>query len=145
MEKRKNNIKVLDEISKGCSMGIDALNDILDKADDNKFKELLEKHKEQYDEISDRINDLYENYSDEEPDETNAMEKTMTWSGIQMRTMTDSSTSKLAELLLQGNNMGIIEGRRIYNNDEMDDDVKKILNDFIKMQEKAVEELKEYL
>ena len=145
MEKRKNNIKVLDEISKGCSMGIDALNDILDKADDNKFKELLEKHKEQYDEISDIINDLYENYSDEEPDETNAMEKTMTWSGIQMRTMTDSSTSKLAELLLQGNNMGIIEGRRIYNNDEMDDDVKKILNDFIKMQEKAVEELKEYL
>lgn len=145
MEKKKNNIKVLDEISKGCSMGIDALDDILNKVEDNKFRELLEKHKEQYDEISDRIEDLYENYSDEEPDETNAMEKTMTWSGIQMRTMTDSSTSKLAELLLQGNNMGIIEGRRIYNNDEMDDDVKKILNDFIKMQEKAVEELKEYL
>ena len=86
-----------------------------------------------------------ENYSDDEPDETNAMEKTMTWSGIQMRTMTDNSTSKLAELLLQGNNMGIIEGRRLYNNNEMDKDVKEVLNDFIKMQEDAVEELKEYL
>ena len=69
----------------------------------------------------------------------------MTWSGIQMRTMTDNSTSKLAELLLQGNNMGIIEGRRLYNNNEMDKDVKEVLNDFIKMQEDAVEELKEYL
>lgn len=141
----KNNIKVLDEISKGCSMGLDALNDILEKVENDKFKELLEKHKDQYDEISNRIEDLYENYSDEEPDETNVMEKTMTWSGIQMRTMTDSSTSKLAELLLQGNNMGIIEGRRLYNNNEMDKDVKDLLNDFIKMQEKAVEELKEYL
>ena len=45
MEKKKNNIKVLDEISKGCSMGIDALDDILNKVEDNKFRELLEKHK----------------------------------------------------------------------------------------------------
>ena len=40
--KNKNNIKVLDEISKGCSMGIDAIKDILEKAEDNKFKELLD-------------------------------------------------------------------------------------------------------
>lgn len=142
---KENNINVLDEISKGCSMGENALKDIMDKADDNDFKNLLKKHLEQYETISNKIEDLYDEYSDDEPHELNVMEKTMTWYGIQMRTMTDSSTSKLAELLMQGNNMGIIEGRRLLNNKEMSKDIEKVTDEFVKMQEKAVEELKEYL
>ena len=142
---KENNINVLDEISKGCSMGENALKDIMDKADDNDFKKLLKKHLEQYETISNKIEDLYDEYSDDEPHELNVMEKTMTWYGIQMRTITDSSTSKLAELLMQGNNMGIIEGRRLLNNKEMSKDIEKVTDEFVKMQEKAVEELKEYL
>lgn len=42
----------------------------------------------------------------------------MTWYGIQMKTMNDDSTSKLSELLMQGTNMGIIEGRRLLNQNE---------------------------
>ena len=142
---KENNINILDEISKGCSMGENALKDIMEKADDNDFKKLLKKHLEQYEAISKKIEDLYDEYSDDEPHELNVMEKTMTWYGIQMRTMTDSSTSKLAELLMQGNNMGIIEGRRLLNNKEMDKDIEKVTDEFVRMQEKAVEELKEYL
>lgn len=42
----------------------------------------------------------------------------MTWYGIQMKTMNDDSTLKLSELLMQGTNMGIIEGRRLLNQNE---------------------------
>ena len=142
---KENNINVLDEISKGCSMGKNALKDIMEKAEDNDFKNLLRKHLEQYKTISKKIEELYNDYSDDEPHELNVMEKTMTWYGIQMRTMTDSSTSKLAELLMQGNNMGIIEGRKLLNNKEMSKDIEKVTDEFVRMQEKAVEELKEYL
>jgi len=142
---KENNINVLDEISKGCSMGENALKDIMEKAEDNDFKNLLRKHLEQYKTISKKIDDLYNDYSDDEPHELNVMEKTMTWYGIQMRTMTDSSTSKLAELLMQGTNMGIIEGRKLLNNKEMSKDIEKVTDEFVRMQEKAVEELKEYL
>ena len=63
-----------------------------------------------------------------------------------MRTMTDDTTSKLSELLMQGTNMGIIEGRRLINqNNNADPDVKNILNDFVSMQEDSVETLKQYL
>ena len=63
-----------------------------------------------------------------------------------MKTMSDKSNSKLSELLLQGTNMGIIEGRRLLNNNpSMDTDVKQILNDFVVMQEDSVETLKKYL
>lgn len=67
----------------------------------------------------------------------------MTWYGIQMRTITDDTTSKLSELLMQGTNMGIIEGRRLINqNNNISPDVKHILNDFVVMQEDSVETLK---
>ena len=64
----------------------------------------------------------------------------------QMKTITDDSTSKLSELLMQGTNMGIIEGRRLLNeNEHAAPDVKAILNDFVVMQEDSVETLKQYL
>ena len=42
--KEENNIKVLDEVNKGCTMGMDSLKDILDKAEGKSFKETLERH-----------------------------------------------------------------------------------------------------
>ena len=99
-----------------------------------------------YKDISNRVNNLYDNYSSKEPHETNAMNKMMTWYGIQMKTMVDDTTSKLSELLMQGTNMGIIEGRRLLNqNQNIEPDVKDILNDFVVMQEDSVETLKKYL
>ena len=99
-----------------------------------------------YKDISNRVNNLYDNYSSKEPHETNAMNKMMTWYGIQMKTMVDDTTSKLSELLMQGTNMGIIEGRRLLNqNQNIEPDVKNILNDFVVMQEDSVETLKKYL
>ena len=112
-----------------------------------KFKILiLNVEKNKYEKISERVNDLYANYSQKDPHETNTMEKIMTWYGIQMNTIKDNSTSKLSELLMQGTNMGIIEGRRLINhNSNVGQDVKNILNDFVVMQEDSVETLKKYL
>ena len=63
-----------------------------------------------------------------------------------MKIMNDDSTSKLSELLMQGTNMGIIEGRRLLNqNENAATDVKNILNDFVVMQEDSVETFKKYL
>ena len=52
---------------------------------------------------------------------------------------------KLAELLLQGTNMGIIEGRRLLNNKSGDEKVDKLVEEYVNMQEKFVEILKKYL
>lgn len=69
----------------------------------------------------------------------------MTWSGVNMKTLTDHSNSKIAELLLQGTNMGIIEGRKILNNKKLNEEVSNIIDEYVNMQEKCVETLKEYL
>ena len=140
------NLNILDEVNKGASMGMDAISYVSEKVVDNDFKEVLNTEYNKYKDISNRVNNLYDNYSNKEPHETNAMNKMMTWYGIQMKTMVDDTTSKLSELLMQGTNMGIIEGRRLLNqNQNIETDVKNILNDFVVMQEDSVETLKKYL
>lgn len=140
------NLNILDEVNKGATMGMDAISYVNEKASDNDFKKVLDTEYKKYQKISERVNNLYDRYSDKEPHETNAMNKMMTWYGIQMRTMMDDTTSKLSELLMQGTNMGIIEGRRLMNEHQnAAPDVKSILNDFVVMQEDSVETLKKYL
>lgn len=145
-EKNKINKDVLDELNKGCVMGMDAIRDILDKVEDKKFKKVLEKEFDKYKDIHHRILKKYEDYSKEEPTTTNIINKTMTSIMTEMKLMKDNSNSKIAELLSQGTNIGIIEGKKLLNHKEkIDKTVEKILKDFIEMQEESIEIYKEYL
>ena len=144
-DKMEENINALDELNKGATMGMDAIKFVLEKAEDEEFKKTLELEYNKYKDISRRTTNLYDEYSDDEPHETNSMNKAMTWMGIEMRTINDSSTSKLAELLLQGTNMGIIEGRKLLNNKQMDKEVSDLVQEFVTMQEDSVEKLKTFL
>lgn len=140
------NVKVLNEVNKGTTMGMDAISYVASKVGDPKFQQVLDVEYGKYKKIYNRVDEIYSQYSNEEPQKTNTMNKMMTWYGVQMNTLTDKSNSNISELLLQGTNMGIIEGRRLLNNNpSVDPEVKQILNDFVVMQEDSVETLKKYL
>lgn len=140
------NVKVLDEVNKGATMGMDAIHYVSNKVGDEKFKKVLNVEYNKYQEITNKVNNIYSQYAQKEPHETNAMTKMMTWYGVNLKTMNDQSNSKISELLMQGTNMGIIEGRRLLNNNpSIDKQVEQILNDFVVMQEDSVETLKKYL
>ena len=141
----ENEMNVLDELNKGACMGMDAIHFILDKVEDEQLKQVLNNQYKKYEDISNQICKLYPKYSDKEPHETNAVNKVLTWYGVEMKTLMDNSSSKIAELLLQGTNMGIIEGRKILNNKELDSQVHKIAQEYVDMQEYAVEKLKQFL
>lgn len=145
--KKENEVNVLDELNKGACMGKDAIHYIMDKVEDSELKKELNRQYHKYNEINKKIKEIYPEYaeSDEEPHDTSKMNKTMTWWGIEMKTMKDDSTSKLAELLMQGTNMGIIEGRRLLNNNDTDKETHKLIQEYVSMQEEAVEKLKEFL
>ena len=70
----------------------------------------------------------------------------MSWTGVQMNTLTDKSNSHIAELMSQGNLMGMIEAQKLLNHSpEMEPEIKNILNEFIQMQHNNIEQLKQYL
>lgn len=141
---KENEINVLDELSKGACMGMDAIEFIMDKVNDKALKKELEHQYKEYEKTKEKINKIYPD-KDKKPHETNAMNKAMTWYGIEMKTMLDDSTSKIAELLLQGTNMGIIEGRKLLNNNELDENIHSLIQEYVDMQEQAVEKLKRFL
>ena len=141
----KEDINALDEIHKGAYMGMDAVNFVLDKVESKELEDVLHKQHNQYKDIARRIEDIYPKYNDGEPHKTSMMNKAMTWYGIEMKTMTDKSDSKIAELLLNGVNMGIIEGRKILNKKNLNKEVDEIVSTYVEMQETAVEVLKDYL
>ena len=139
------NLEVLKEVCKGVKMGMDALSYVLDKVEDENFEKILKHEYSMYNNILDKVDDAYSNY-DELPGDANFKDKAMLWYGIQINTIKDTSNSKIAELLVQGTNMGIIEGRRLLNHNKgLDTDVDKLLNDFVNFQEESVEKLKAFL
>ncbi len=146
MKKDENEINVLDELNKGACMGMDAIHFILEKVENKDLKEELNHQYSQYKEIKEKIGHLYPEYNKEdEPHKTSPLNKVMTWYGIEMKTMMNESTSKIAELLLQGTNMGIIEGRKLLNHKETDATVHELVQEYVAMQERAVEKLKTFL
>ncbi len=138
-------INVLDELCKGASMGIDAISFIMDKVDEKNLKKELKNQLNKYNDIKDEIFTLYPDYSDKSPHETSTLNKIFTWYGISIKTTMDDSTSKIAELLIKGTNMGIIEGRKLLNHKDTDKKIENLINKYVKMQEEAVEKLKEFL
>lgn len=139
------NIKVLDDIYKGAEMGSSAVDTILEKIDDEALKIEAEYEKECYKEIESKIEKIYPKYNNDKPREASPIVKAFSWAGIEFKTLTDKTNSKIAEILLNGFNMGVIDGRKMLNNNIIEDDVKEIVNSYVDMQEKAIERLKKIL
>ena len=136
---------ILNEVNKGIKMGMDSISTISEKVGDKNFKDDLLFQYDKYNEILNRVNSELKNY-DDFPKEVPPVQKTMGYMEIQMSTITDKSNSHIAEMLLKGTNMGIIEGVKLKNrNPDVDATISSILDDFIKFQENTVEKLKTYL
>lgn len=140
-----DDLQILKEVNQNSKMGMDSLTTVIKKANDNEFKNLLNTQHDEYQNIFDRTQELLIQ-NDEGIEDTPPMQKAMSWMGIQMNTLTDTSDSKLSELLIQGNDMGIVKGTKLLNNYSfMNNEIKNILSDFVRLQEKNIDDLKKYL
>ncbi|MGN1012236.1 MAG: hypothetical protein ACI4ON_00175 [Clostridia bacterium] len=138
-------IEILKEINKNSKIGIDGINFILEKAIDNDFKNMLYSQKDEYQNIYDRSKNLLLQ-NNEYLENTQTLQKAMSWIGIQMSTLTNATDSKLAEILIQGNDMGIIKGTKLLNSLPFKTNgIRNLLNDFVELQQENIEELKKYL
>ena len=136
---------ILNELNKGIKMGMDSISNVSEKVQDDRFKQDLKYQYDEYNKILNEVNNSLTDY-DDFPKELNPMQKAIGWMGIEMNTLADKSNSKIAEMMIQGTNMGIIEGVKLLNqNPEADIEVKNVLNKFVKFQENTVEQLKKYL
>ena len=145
MNTTEENKKVLNEIHKGLVMGMESLSVIEPKISSDEFRRLINSQYNEYADILLNVNSNLEEYNVKGED-TSPMQKVMGWSSIQMSTLMDDSDSKISDMLIRGTTMGIIEGRKMLNNnDNINKDVKDILYTFVSNLEHDVEKLKEWL
>lgn len=140
-----DDLTILNEIHKGVCMGKDSISMVSEKSSDENFKDELSYQYNKYEETEERVNQKFEEIG-EIPDDTPMGQKIMGWSGIQFNTIKDKSNSQLSELLIQGYDMGIIKGVKLFNQSpEASKEVKDILNGFIAFQENSIDRLKKFL
>lgn len=139
------NLTILNEISKAAKMGMDSINYVSEKTEDQELKENLSTQYSGYGKIVDQVNTQFEGYG-EIPDDSELKSKMMVWTGIQFNTMADKSSSHIAEIMIQGTTMGIIECQKLINhNPQAEENVKNILNNFMTFQQNSTEKMKEFL
>ena len=101
-------VELLNYIYQNSQMGTVTIKQLLDIVKDTGFERQLQSQYDEYKKINDSAKKLLnENGHDEKG--INAFEKMRTYLMINMQTLSDKSTSHIAEMMIIGSNMGVID------------------------------------
>ena len=110
----RNETTLLQEVYKGAVMGSDALNQILPKVENAGLKGDLQTQLQQYQgtaaEAERQLKAL-----NKCPQPLPGVEKAMLWGAVQGQTLLNRETSHLAEMVIQGSSMGIVNLTKALN------------------------------
>lgn len=140
------NAELLNFVYQNSQMGVDTLQQLIEISDDISFKGFLEKQLTGYEEFHKRARQmLNQNGYDEKG--LNAFEKIRTYLMVNVQTVSDNSASHIASMLINGSTMGIIDAvKKLHQYAEnVEKDIKKLMEDLQKFEEKNIEKLKEFL
>jgi len=144
----KEENELLQYIYQTTTMGKSSLKNLLEALNDkdNKIKKIIEKYLDEYEKYYSESEKLL-NENNIKPKNKGPMIEMMNKMGINMNVMKDNSDSKMAEMIMQGLTMGIIEMEKKIKDykGEVDKDVIKLAKNVLKFQEKSLEEIKKYL
>ena len=138
---------MLDEMYRNVKMGADSIVNIMPKVSDKALREELTAQLEKYGSFSHKIEQIL--YGDgSAPKEEGVMTKLGAKMGMAMNTMMDSTTSHLAEMIIEGATMGVTNMTRLLRENENNPCSEEILDlakDIIKYEESTIENMKKYL
>lgn len=121
-------IAVLNEISKACQLAMSNIAYLSSRISNKDMKKDLVAIYSQYANILLQVDQHFEKYGEIPENVPNSL-KTMGIYGIKINTKFDRSNSKIAEIMIQGENMGIIKSQKILNNNL---DIQKSTCDLLK-------------
>lgn len=142
---RKQEVNVYKEIQRNTEMAMRAIDTITDKVYDEHLALQISKQSLKYAEIRNQAYDkLLE--AKAEPYKSSYMENLMLTGAIQYNTLLNTSTSRIAELMIKGSNMGVLEMNKVLNHNEgADAQSVALANRLIDFEAKNIERLKKYL
>lgn len=102
------NTEFLNYIYQNSKMGADASKHVMKAAASKEVRDHLQFFINDYEEINTKARDMLNHTGNEEKD-IGTIQKIMSYAAIEVKTMTDNSPCHIAEMMMQGNTMGIID------------------------------------
>ena len=137
--------KLLQNIVENARMGEDACDQLLSKAEDEAIRQELMTERQHYAAASQAAEKKLTQMG-VYPQPKGPMARMGMWMGMQFNTMTDRSAAHIADITLQGANMGIVELTKALNSlPDADAEAQGIANGLIVKQQEAIERLKPFL
>ena len=149
MKKETNaaTLSLLEAMYKNVRMGADSILDIMPKVANEKLRAELTSELERYGEFSKEIENAFLDAGEKVKDE-GMLAKIGTKMSVAMNTMIDSTTSHIAEMMIQGGTMGITDATKLlreYENTSCSEEALDLARHIIQYEEETVERLKEFL
>lgn len=139
------NTEFLNKIYKNSVTGSESISFLKEKVEDRNLLSDLQYQHMEYQNIQNRASTELSKLG-EVPKEQTPFAQMGMWSGIQMNTMLDKSPDKIAEMMIQGSTMGIIDMvRTIKQFPDVPQASKQIGEDLIKLEENSMQKMKQYL
>ena len=139
------NIELLNYIYQNAEMGKQTIPQLLEVVEDADFRKLLESQLREYQEIWEAAAAMIRSENGEAKG-LSAMAKVSSYISVNFNTMIDKTSSHLAEMMMKGSNMGIIEiTQKIKKYADADSGALALAHKLLKTEERNVEQLKQYL
>lgn len=137
--------EMLDYIHKTAEMGRYGILTVLDRAGEPKLRAALEQQLTEYAEMMDASARLLEGRG-KRAKELGSMAKMAARMSARMQTMMDPSPEKVAEMMIQGNTMGMTKSlRHIHDFARGDTQVQDLAEKLLKTEEANIEQMKKFL
>lgn len=141
----QDTIKLLRECDAGIQMGVDSIDDVINRVDSEAMRQFLSQCKKEHQELDAEVQAQLEKYRDDGKD-PNPVAKGMSWMKTTMKMAMDDSDATIADLMVDGCDMGVKSLSRYLNQYEAADEVSKdICKRLIKLEEKLGQQLRDYL
>lgn len=138
-------IKLLRECDAGIKMGTASIRDVEDHIKNEEMKKYLLAAKDEHEKLGREMETLLDKYRDDGK-EPNPIAKGMSYMKTNMKLMMEDTDSTIADLMIDGCNMGVKSLNRYLNEYKAADEVSKdMAKRLINLEEKMSVELRKYL
>ncbi|MCM1087732.1 MAG: hypothetical protein NC318_02845 [Blautia sp.] len=142
---KQDDLTILREVQKNTQMAMTAIDTLLDKTTDDDFTLKLSRQSIEYARIhNSAVERLVEEQSG--PYRNNQITDMMLRGGVHMGTMLNTSTSHLAEMMIQNNNKGLTNMYKTIKHNALAQDMSvELAKELMDFEAQSIEQLKEYL
>ena len=137
--------EILKECNSGCRMAVNSIEQLVVYLKNQELQELFSKYKEDYEKMERESIRLSEGKLQEEKFSEKAAE-TFAWISAEVKMMFNDDTSKIAEMMIDGANMGIKSiTEKLNRYSEAEKESILLAKKFEKTGEKLIQDMKKYL